>query len=130
IARRSRARTAGTLPPGADAPPALCPFAQGNRRPPSYLGAHGQGAAREGHATLRSLLRGTRVVAAFLSTPAELVSFPAPFADERISAQAADWLARRDDQLTPDEAEAFARWRAADPRHEAAVQRLEATWTL
>lgn len=53
---------------------------------------------------------------------------PRPSDDESIAATAAAWLAQRDDTLTPAEAAAFARWRAADPRHEAAVARLENTW--
>lgn len=53
---------------------------------------------------------------------------PRPSDDESIAATAAAWLAQRDDTLTPPEAEAFARWCAADPRHEAAVARLENTW--
>lgn len=51
-----------------------------------------------------------------------------PSADEAIEATAAAWLAQRDDGLTPAESAAFARWRQADPRHEAAVVRLEAAW--
>ncbi len=47
---------------------------------------------------------------------------------EAIDATAAAWLAQRDDGLTRDEAVAFARWRAADPRHEAAAARLEGAW--
>ncbi len=49
--------------------------------------------------------------------------------EESIEAIAAAWLAQRDEGLAPGEAEAFAAWRAADPRHEAAVARLEAVWT-
>ena len=48
---------------------------------------------------------------------------------EAIAATAAAWLAQRDDGLTPDQAAEFARWRAADVRHEMAVARLEAAWT-
>lgn len=48
---------------------------------------------------------------------------------EAIEARAAAWLVLRDDHLTPDEAREFARWRQADPRHEAAILRLEATWS-
>lgn len=48
--------------------------------------------------------------------------------DNAIEAQAAAWLAQRDDGLTPDEAATFARWREADPRHSAAVLRLEKMW--
>lgn len=53
---------------------------------------------------------------------------PRPSDDESIAATAAAWLAQRDDLLTPEEAADFARWRAADPRHEAAVTHLENTW--
>ena len=48
--------------------------------------------------------------------------------DEAIEATAAAWLAQRDDGLTPQEEVEFAHWRRADPRHEEAVARLEATW--
>lgn len=51
-----------------------------------------------------------------------------PHDDEAISATAAAWLAERDGGLSPEDAAAFAAWRAADPRHEAAVGRLETTW--
>ncbi|MBM3852263.1 MAG: DUF4880 domain-containing protein [Verrucomicrobia bacterium] len=37
------------------------------------------------------------------------------------------WLARRDRGLTAAEADAFTRWRSADPSHEAAVAQLEQT---
>ncbi len=52
-----------------------------------------------------------------------------PSDDEAIAATAAAWLAQRDDELDPAAARDFAAWRAADPRHEAAVQRLERTWS-
>jgi transmembrane sensor len=48
--------------------------------------------------------------------------------DKAIEATAAAWLAQRDDGLTPEEEAAFACWRQADPRHEEAVARLDATW--
>jgi transmembrane sensor len=51
-----------------------------------------------------------------------------PDRSEAVDATAAAWLAQRDDGFSPDDAAAFARWRAADPRHEAAVVRLEAAW--
>ena len=51
-----------------------------------------------------------------------------PSDDESIEATAAAWLAQRDDVLTPEQAGKFAAWRAADPRHEAAVLRLEGAW--
>ena len=41
---------------------------------------------------------------------------------------AADWLARREVGLSVDEQAEFSRWLLADPRHAAAVERLEATW--
>jgi transmembrane sensor len=47
---------------------------------------------------------------------------------EAIEATAAAWLAERDDGWSEEKASEFARWRAADPRHEAAVVRLENTW--
>lgn len=52
-----------------------------------------------------------------------------PSETEAIAATAAAWLAQRDDGLTPAQAAEFARWRSADPRHEAAVAHLEATWS-
>lgn len=51
-----------------------------------------------------------------------------PSFTESIEARAAAWIAQRDDGLSETEAAEFARWRSADPRHEAAVARLEATW--
>lgn len=48
--------------------------------------------------------------------------------DEAVDATAAAWLAERDAGLSADDAAAFAAWRAADPRHEAAVARLEQSW--
>jgi transmembrane sensor len=48
---------------------------------------------------------------------------------DMIEMLAAGWLSRRDRGLTPEEAVEFARWRAADPRHEAAVGELGAMWT-
>lgn len=52
-----------------------------------------------------------------------------PSEAEAIEATAAAWLAQRDDGLTPDQETEFARWRSADVRHEAAVARLDATWS-
>lgn len=49
--------------------------------------------------------------------------------DETIEAMAAAWLAQRDDGLTAEEEADFKRWKEADPRHAAAVARLERTWT-
>jgi transmembrane sensor len=46
-----------------------------------------------------------------------------------IERRAADWIALRETRaLSPAEAAAFAAWRAADPRHEAAVAELDTTW--
>jgi transmembrane sensor len=52
-----------------------------------------------------------------------------PSEAEAIQATAAAWLAQRDDGLTPEQETEFARWRSADVRHEAAVARLDATWS-
>ncbi len=53
---------------------------------------------------------------------------PRPSDEEAIEATAAAWLAQRDGGLSRNEAITFARWRAADPRHETAVARLEGAW--
>lgn len=47
---------------------------------------------------------------------------------EAVEAMAAAWLAERDAGLSPEQEAEFARWRAADARHEAAVTRLENSW--
>jgi transmembrane sensor len=47
---------------------------------------------------------------------------------EAIEAMAAAWLAQRDEGLTAEEQAEFGRWQQADPRHAAAVARLEKTW--
>src|SRR5688500_582488 len=47
---------------------------------------------------------------------------------DAIEVAAAGWLARRDRGFTTEEAEAFMRWRVADPRHEAAVEELAMVW--
>jgi transmembrane sensor len=48
---------------------------------------------------------------------------------DAIERRAADWLALREERpLTSAEAAAFAAWRAADPRHEAAVAEFAAAW--
>lgn len=52
-----------------------------------------------------------------------------PSFSESIEARAAAWIAQRDDGMSSAEAVEFARWRAEDPRHEAAVARLETTWS-
>lgn len=48
--------------------------------------------------------------------------------DEAIEVMAAAWLAQKDDDFSAADEQAFARWRDQDPRHAAAVTRLEATW--
>jgi transmembrane sensor len=53
-----------------------------------------------------------------------------PSETEAIAATAAAWLAQRDEGFAPEQAAEFARWRALDERHEAAVARLEATWAV
>jgi len=64
-----------------------------------------------------------------LSPPVTLhPSSDSPARDEAIEATAAAWLAERDAGLSAEDAAAFAAWRAADPRHEAAVARLESAW--
>lgn len=45
-----------------------------------------------------------------------------------IEKAAADWIARCDRGLTPTEAEEFARWENADPRHPAELARLSTAW--
>jgi Fe2+-dicitrate sensor, membrane component len=51
-----------------------------------------------------------------------------PSEDATIEARAAAWLAQRDDHLSAAEQSEFEAWCAADPRHAAAVARLETTW--
>jgi len=51
-----------------------------------------------------------------------------PSDDESIEATAAAWLAQSDNAMTAADELALARWRAADPRHEAALARLEGAW--
>ena len=51
-----------------------------------------------------------------------------PSADEAIEATAAAWLAQRDAGWSAADADIFAQWVAADPRHADAVARLERTW--
>ncbi|HEY0945451.1 MAG TPA: FecR domain-containing protein [Opitutaceae bacterium] len=45
-----------------------------------------------------------------------------------LEADAARWLARRDRGLSAEEHEAYRRWVQDDPRHEAAILRLERAW--
>ena len=48
---------------------------------------------------------------------------------ETIAAAAARWVTRRDAGLSPVEQAEFMRWRAADPRHESALEHYSATWS-
>jgi transmembrane sensor len=50
--------------------------------------------------------------------------------DDVIEAQAAAWLAQREEGFTPDQEADFLRWQLADSRHRAAVDRLEQTCEL
>jgi transmembrane sensor len=45
-----------------------------------------------------------------------------------IAEVAAQWVARRDRGLTAAEAQAFERWKAADPRHAGELRKAEQTW--
>lgn len=49
---------------------------------------------------------------------------------EAVHRRAAEWLAQRDAGLTPAQAAELARWRAADPAHDAAYRRAEAAQHL
>jgi transmembrane sensor len=57
---------------------------------------------------------------------------PAEFSpsDDAIDTAAAVWLCEREEGFAPGRAEAFAAWRAADPRHNAAVERTERAMEL
>lgn len=58
-----------------------------------------------------------------MSSPAH---FEAADDGDPIDEAAAEWFVRRDAGFAPGEAEAFARWRLADPRHAAAWERIQA----
>jgi transmembrane sensor len=58
-----------------------------------------------------------------------LENFPSP-EDDAIDTAAAAWLCEREDGFTPARAEEFAAWRAADPRHAAALYRAESAMTI
>jgi transmembrane sensor len=45
--------------------------------------------------------------------------------DDAIDTAAAAWLCEREEGFVPGRAEAFVAWRAADPRHDAAIERTE-----
>jgi transmembrane sensor len=55
---------------------------------------------------------------------------PQSATDHILDAQAAEWLAQREMGFTPDQEAEFLRWRLADPRHAAAVGRMEETCEL
>lgn len=48
---------------------------------------------------------------------------------ERLEAEAADWLARREQGLNAAEAERFAAWQARSPRHAETLAELEEAWS-
>ena len=50
--------------------------------------------------------------------------------DDAIETAAAEWLCEREEGFVPGRAQAFAAWRAADPRHEAAVAETERAMEL
>lgn len=50
--------------------------------------------------------------------------------NDAIETNAADWLIEREEGFSPGRAALFAAWRAADPRHEAAIKRTERTLSL
>lgn len=52
-----------------------------------------------------------------------------PSDDDAIDSRAAAWLAERDDGLSEERQREFDAWCSADPRHAAAVARLDATWS-
>ena len=64
-----------------------------------------------------------------LNQPMPAEKYQRPGATDAIEAAAAAWLARRDRGFTADDEAEFALWRFSDPRHAAAVARLEAAWT-
>jgi transmembrane sensor len=47
---------------------------------------------------------------------------------DRIDHDAADWLARRSESLTPEEAAEYEAWRASDPRHARIYDAMAKTW--
>ena len=50
--------------------------------------------------------------------------------DDALDHEAAAWLCERDEGFKAGRAQAFAVWRARDPRHQAAVARVERTLAL
>ncbi len=60
-----------------------------------------------------------------------MTSSPAPFDDDRISAEAAHWCARlHDEECSDAERAEFAQWLALDPRHEVEYQAMLEIWQL
>ena len=55
---------------------------------------------------------------------------PFPVDDDTIEATAASWLAQREEGFTPEQEAGLLRWRLADPRHAAALDRLEETCAI
>jgi transmembrane sensor len=56
------------------------------------------------------------------------MSDPKPATTDNTDAVAAEWLARRDRGLTAAEQDAYLQWLRSDPRHGAALARLEQAW--
>lgn len=60
-----------------------------------------------------------------------MTTSPAPFDDDRISAEAAHWCARlHDEECSDAEREEFAQWLARDPRHAVEYQAMLEIWEL
>ncbi|WP_448681086.1 FecR family protein [Pseudomonas nicosulfuronedens] len=60
-----------------------------------------------------------------------MTSSPAPFDDDRISAEAAHWCARlHDEECSDAERAEFAQWLALDPRHDLEYQAMLEIWQL
>lgn len=58
------------------------------------------------------------------------MSRPSVQTSEKIAAQAARWVARRDAGLSDTERAEFERWCEADPRHASAVEHYNETWSV
>lgn len=56
------------------------------------------------------------------------MSAPSPLTASQIDDLAATWVGRVDAGLTPAQTAELAAWRAADPRHAAALEKFEAVW--
>lgn len=63
-------------------------------------------------------------------SPSDFSSSDFSSSDDDIETAAAEWLCERDEGFAPGRAAAFAAWRAADPRHEAAARDTEQAMAL